>query len=185
MKKYSKTLIVLLTCFVLLLIGCNENKENKKDDDKNNFETYMTKLNEVIYPEKDYKIYSNLEKEKAKKINDFYFKLVDELFNSDTNQLFSPTSLFIGLSMVAEGASTDAYQEIMNLLEINNLSELREINKKIFENNYYDDGYSGKSILRNAIWLDENINYNKDFLETFEEICEYISKFKHIIGMID
>ena len=81
MKKYSKTLIVLLTCFVLLLIGCNENKENKKDDDKNNFETYMTKLNEVIYPEKDYKIYSNLEKEKAKKINDFYFKLVDELFN--------------------------------------------------------------------------------------------------------
>ncbi len=168
MKKYSKALIVLLVCFVLLLIGCKGNNENNKEDEKNNFETYMTKLNEVIYPEYTLKKNIHLENEKAKKINDFYFKLVDELFNSDTNQLFSPTSLFIGLSMLAEGASTEAYPEIMNLLGIDNLNELREINKKVFENNYYIDS-GGKSILENAIWLDENINYNKEFLEVLSE----------------
>lgn len=149
MKKVLSFLFVLMVSF--LLCGCKD----KKEEQKQNF--------------KKEKVNYNLSKEDSNKVNEAYFKLVKEIYSDGENLIFSPTSLYVALSMLSEGAVDVSYLELASYLGINSLDEVRQINKAIVNNNDYNND-KGTARLGNSFWFDENqTKFNKEYLDILNE----------------
>lgn len=150
MKKVLSFVFVLMVSF--LFCGCGSSEESNENEN--------VKKEKVNY---------NLSKEDSNKVNESYFKLVKEIYSEGENLIFSPTSLYIALSMLSEGAVDYSYLELASYLGINSLEELREINKAIVNNNDYN-GDNGIVRLGNSFWFDEaKTKFNKEYIDILNE----------------
>lgn len=150
MKKIFSFLFILMVSF--LFCGCGNNEE---EDLKQN-----VKKEKVNY---------SLSKEDTNKVNESYFKLVKEIYSEGENLIFSPTSLYVALSMLSEGAVDSSSLELLKYLGVNSLDELREINKIIVNNNDYNND---KGIVRlgNSFWFDNSqTKFNKEYVDILNE----------------
>jgi len=158
MKKFSCFILVFVTLLSLILTGCNS-KEYQESD------TFVP-LSNVVYPSKE-KEYVTISQELVKAVNETYFEIADELVERNDNFVFSPTSLYIALSMLAEGSVNETYEELIKFLNIDNLEDLRALNKSIYENNYYDNK-NGKLKIANSLWTRHGLSVGKEYIETLE-----------------
>lgn len=150
MKKFLSFLFILMVSF--LFCGCGSNEE---EDLKQNI--------------KKEKVNYSLSKEDNNKVNESYFKLVKEIYSEGENLIFSPTSLYVALSMLSEGTVDSSSLELLNYLGANSLNELREINKIIVNNNDYNND---KGIVRlgNSFWFDNSqTKFNKEYVDILNE----------------
>lgn len=109
--------------------------------------------------------YTNPYNEAKIDINDYLVKLMNTfLGGAKENTVFSPINVYIALSMLAEISDTEGQQEILNLLNVGSIEELREQCRVMWNAHYYNDGVT-TSILSNSLWLDDKTRYNQNMLD--------------------
>ncbi|MDD2490167.1 MAG: serpin family protein [Bacilli bacterium] len=87
------------------------------------------------------------------KLNNFAFKLYDELYKEHENMFISPVSIYLALGMTYNGAGGNTALEMGKVLEADNIS-LEQFNKLNRDLQYLILGYEKSKIeLANSIWI--------------------------------
>ena len=87
------------------------------------------------------------------------------LSGSDRNQLYSPVNAFIGLAMAAELTTGQTQQQILDALGVADTNALRAYISALWENVYQDNG-NEICTLANSLWLDDDLAYNQEPMDT-------------------
>lgn len=156
MKKVIPLILVIIIGFILS--SCNAKKiKNISLKENENFEI----LSKVKYPNTTFDI-DVYDESFNQLISDFSTKMIKEIFNESSNEIFSPVSLYFALSMLLEGVSSEkAFYELENLLG-KDILDIRTYLKKVFSNNYYSNK-NGRTYFANSIWIDKTLDVNNDY----------------------
>lgn len=112
---------------------------------------------------------------------DYYKKSAKEyLTGCEGNGAFSPLSLYMALSMLAETTDGNSRAQILELLNADSIESLRTQAQQVWQASYADDGATS-SLLANSIWLSDIIDYNRPTLQTIAEY-HYASSFSGQMG---
>lgn len=108
--------------------------------------------------------------EKPDALRSFYEKTLNEflLEEREVNVTYSPLNIYIALAMLAETSDGNTREEILTLLGVENLSELRKVVFAAWNANYCDDG-TVKSVLANSLWLNNSVKYNTETLNILKD----------------
>lgn len=107
---------------------------------------------------------------RGENLTDFYADIISEVL-SDTegeNIVFSPLSIYMGLSMLAETANGTTSQQILDALNAESVEALRAQAHDIWNANYRDTG-AVTSILASSIWLSDDVYYKEDTIKTISD----------------
>ncbi len=96
------------------------------------------------------------------------------------NKVYSPLNIYMALSMLAEVTDGNSRAQILDLLGVEDIEALRDKASALWNANYNDDG-TVKSVLANSMWLDKNIAYEQDTMNTLAEKY-YASSFSGEMG---
>lgn len=83
----------------------------------------------------------------------------------DTNRVWSPINAYIALAITAELTGGSTQQEVLDVLGVSDLPDLREKISALWEQVYQDNGRE-ISVLANSLWLDDEVNYHQDVMDT-------------------
>lgn len=174
-KFVAITGVILVVGFGLLF---RNNKVNIMDIGNklnilNNIKVYA--ISEPVYPTKikfdDYdKKWSrreDIDESFLKNLKDFSIKsssLVLREIDKDKNGIYSPISLYMALSMVAETANGDTQKEILEALNMDSIDIVRSETGKLFRKLYFHNEI-GKLSLGNSLWLDKDVGFKKELLD--------------------
>ncbi len=93
--------------------------------------------------------------------------------NGELNTVYSPLSLYMALSVLAECADTETLNELLTFLHADSQKDLRKINNDLFRSMYFDN-YNRYNKMANSIWLDNQFNdefgFNQD---TVDRLAQY------------
>ncbi len=157
MKINRILLIIILTIFFSFsLCSCSSNKIKETK----NFEI-VNKVEHKASAKEEYNVEANY----VNLFNTFAYKTSLNIFNNKkNNQIYSPISLLIALSMIAEGADGVTLSELNNVLycDVNTLRN--GIKNTILNNEYDNDG--GKLRIANSIWLHKNMSFKDEYVNT-------------------
>ncbi len=81
------------------------------------------------------------------------------------NRIWSPVNAYIALSMTAEMTGGETRSQLLNLLGVSNTDELRTRVSAVWEEVYENNGKE-ISVLANSIWLDEEVTYIQEKMDT-------------------
>jgi serpin B len=169
-----KKICVLLLLFVLM--GCEKT---------NVFVSTSGRL-------KDIKEVNTVSSDIVTSLNNFAFNMYDELSKNTNNMFISPTSIYLAMGMVYNGANGDTQEEMANVLNIGNMS-LKDFNQLSRDLQYLILGYKNTKIeLANSIWIRDTfsesikndfINNNKDYFGAMISALDFNnSSSKNIIN---
>ena len=82
-----------------------------------------------------------------------------------TNRVWSPINAYIALAITAELTGGETRQQVLELLGVENVEELRTRISTIWEQVYQDKGKE-ISVLANSLWLDKDIVYQQEAMDT-------------------
>lgn len=82
-----------------------------------------------------------------------------------TNRVWSPINAYIALAITAELTGGDTQETVLNTLGVSNLEELRRNVSALWEQVYQDNGKE-ISVLANSLWLDTEIDYHQEAMDT-------------------
>ena len=99
--------------------------------------------------------------------------------NDHENRVFSPINIYIALGMLAETTAGNTRQQILDLLGVSSIEDVRILMKGLYNNAYYDEDL--KSVLASSVWLRDDINYNQDTMDSLAENY-YASSFSGEMG---
>jgi len=145
--------IILLIGVVAIVIGCGTNNDDNGQQDT---------AEPVIPSHIDYD--ENDSEQIIDPQNELGFKLLSKVEADDDNNIFiSPTSLFMALSMVFNGADGMTKDEMMETLQAKGI-EIDELNKSnaALLANLHEKSNSELNIA-NSIWLNETYSLEDDF----------------------
>lgn len=94
----------------------------------------------------------------------FYEKTVASFLKEDENSVYSPLNVYLALAMLAETTGSSTQAEILNVLGVSDLKELRENCEALWNANYSDVPVL-KSILSNSFWLNEDVQFKEGVLK--------------------
>lgn len=101
------------------------------------------------------------------------------LSGSHENAAYSPLSLYMALSMLAETTSGNSRQQILDLLNAEDIEKLRTQAEQVWNSNYCNDG-AITSVLADSIWLAEGGSYDQNVLDSLAQnyyASAYVGKF--------
>lgn len=81
-----------------------------------------------------------------------------------TNRVWSPINAYIALAMTAELTGGETRQEVLDVLGVSNLSDLRLRMSAVWETIYEDNGKE-ISVLANSLWLDNDVDYEQEVMD--------------------
>lgn len=116
---------------------------------------------------------------------DAYLKKANEVILPDTkegNLVWSPLNVWLALSMLAETTDGDTRAQILDVLGVDSVENLRQTANAVWRDNYRDDGATS-SVLANSIWLSDAVqgHYNEGTLDTLTQQY-YVSAFSGPMG---
>lgn len=112
-----------------------------------------------------------------------FYSSITRGFLSDTgngNRIISPINLYLALGMLSEISDGDSRDQILELLNARNTDTVRTKASALWEANYRDDGVV-TTILADSLWLDEDMSFNQDTLNTLAVIY-YTSSYQGEMG---
>lgn len=92
------------------------------------------------------------------------------------NRVYSPVNVFMALSMLAELTDNNSRAQILALLGADSIDSLRAQASAVWNANYSDDG-AVTSILANSLWLNRNVSFKQETMNTLAEKY-YASSFR-------
>ncbi len=95
-------------------------------------------------------------------IKAFSNKIMSEYLTgkNNENKAVSPLNIYMAFSMLAETCGGNTRNQLLELLGVDSIDELRKQASKIWQKNYRDDGVM-KSVMGNSIWLSDSMSYNE------------------------
>lgn len=129
--------------------------EYPKTPSGNAYYTYVSRLRET-----DYGAGSDL--------IGFYKKASAVFLESGKNEFCSPLDIYLALAMTAETAEGDTRAEILELLEVGSIEELRGKTEKLYRSVYRNNQAEGACIPSASLWLNDGTLYDADTLETLK-----------------
>lgn len=87
------------------------------------------------------------------------------LSGTQENRAYSPVSLYMALSMLAECTSGESRSQILSLMSAPDIETLRTQAGQVWNANYCDDG-AIKSVLANSVWLSDSLETNSGTIGT-------------------
>ena len=96
------------------------------------------------------------------------------------NVAFSPLNVYIALAMLAELTDGESRAQILSLLGSDSIEALRQQANDLWNASYVDDGATA-SILASSVWLNENVSFNQDTMDTLAQNY-YASSYQGAMG---
>lgn len=108
----------------------------------------------------------------------FFEATYQQLLSGDgeENRVYSPLNLYMALTMLCELSGGNTRQQLLDLLGSQSQTQLRELACRI-----WNDTYSDNCILANSIWMDNDISYVEQTMQTLSE-SYYASAFHGKMG---
>lgn len=106
----------------------------------------------------------------------YYQEMMEKILPSDEdNTVCSPLNTYVAFAVLAEVTGGNTRQQILDMLHVKDLAELRTQVKALWESNYVDTP-TLKSLLANSLWLREGTECKE---ETLREVAQnyYASVF--------
>lgn len=115
-------------------------------------------------------------------LTSFYSSLTRQFLTGagDENRIISPLNIYLALGMLSEITDGDSRSQILSLMGVRDINELRTKASALWEANYRDDGVV-TSILANSLWLNEDISFNQNTLDTLA-VVYYASSYQGEMG---
>lgn len=161
MNKVFKTLL-LIVCLqlVVFITSCSKQKTMPKElhiKDTKSFST-LAKGNRLY--DKQYSYTTDFD------ISTFTSNTSSLLFDNENNYIYSPISLYMVLSMIANGASNNTYNELVNVLNCNSLtlSNLNNSLNKILKNNNFANE-RGSVLINNSLWINKDSSIYPKYID--------------------
>lgn len=98
------------------------------------------------------------------------------------NRVYSPLNVYMALSMLAQLTGGESREQILTLLGSDSMDALRQQAGDVWNSNYRDDG-ALTSILANSLWLNKDVNFNQDTLDTLARDF-YASSYRGEMGSV-
>lgn len=96
------------------------------------------------------------------------------------NAVCSPMDVYIGLAMLTETAGGETRQQLLELLGMDSVEDVRALTKRAWNAFYLDDGVS-KLEFATSVWLREGMTFDKGVLNTLSKDY-YVSAFSGEMG---
>lgn len=96
------------------------------------------------------------------------------------NRVYSPLNVYMALSMLAQLTDGDSRGQILALLGSESMEELRKQAGDVWNSSYRDDG-AVTSILASSLWLDKDVKFNQDTMDTLARDF-YASSYRGEMG---
>ena len=114
--------------------------------------------------------------------DDFYQTSALEFLSQagDENLIYSPSNVYMALAMLAELTDGESRQQILDLLRVGSVEELRTEARYLWSTNYCDDGLL-TTVMANSLWLDDDLPYNQETMNLIGEKY-YASSFSGQMG---
>ncbi|MEY8292209.1 serpin family protein [Carnobacteriaceae bacterium 52-44] len=108
-----------------------------------------------------------------------FTSLTQELLESEDNEVYSPLSLYLALSMLLPATSETTHDELLEGLSISSTENFEEnIQPLLKKNNILDDEEDYASLLTNSIWLqNDRDDYDEEILEALENRYQTMHQF--------
>ena len=114
-------------------------------------------------------------------LEDFYLGSAAEILGNKTeNALYSPLSAYLALGMLAELTDGNTRAQILKALGVGSMEALRTQANGVFNANFFNDGAT-IVIPADSVWLDNDIDYEKETLDTLAEHY-YAASFRGEFG---
>ena len=114
-------------------------------------------------------------RQSAKSLSAFFDKLTKKLIDGKSSAVVSPVNVYLALSMLAECTEGSSRRQILDLIGVNSIEELREQSKLIWLYNSRDD-LLGRSLLGNSVWLSSSLPVKESCTEVLKN-DHYASTF--------
>lgn len=102
-------------------------------------------------------------------LEDFYRDCARELLSGrEDNMVWSPMNVYFALAMTAELSGGETQRQILDVLNTDDMEELRYETEGVWESVYHDDGKE-ISILANSLWLDREVTYDQQIMDFLAE----------------
>lgn len=172
----TAALVAFWAFLVALVLPLNQVlKNHSSNTEGSNDKNVAYALSAPKYPSKisydDYDTrnsrFSEINSSFANSISSFSFNSASKILTGDDktkNDLYSPISLYMALSMLAEASSGNTQEEILSALGVDNIELLRSETPKLFLN-LYTNNEIGKLNLANSIWLSNDFDFKKEALD--------------------
>ena len=96
------------------------------------------------------------------------------------NRVYSPLNVYMALSMLAQLTDGESREQILTLLGSESMDALRQQASDVWNANYRDDG-ALTSILASSLWLNQNVKFNQDTMDTLAKDF-YASSYQGEMG---
>ena len=113
-------------------------------------------------------------------LDSFFSSTARQLLGGQENSVYSPLSIYMALSMLSEVTDGNTRQQILSLLGVNSIEDLRKKASSIWNASYCDDG-AYTCILANSMWLQDSLGYNMETLKTLADTY-YASSYSGDLG---
>ncbi|MGM9608258.1 MAG: serpin family protein [Oscillospiraceae bacterium] len=98
----------------------------------------------------------------------------------DENRVYSPVNVYMALAMLAELTDGNSRAQILDLLGSGSIEAVRAQASDVWNANYCDDGLV-TSVLASSVWLNENVSYVQETMDTLAEVY-YASSYQGEMG---
>jgi len=150
------------------------------DNGGRNPETYNTAYNE----------WSNCQTQQynqpggyADSLTNFFYTSMAEFLEGDENSVFSPLNVYMAMAMLAETTGGNSRQQILDLVDLETIEQLREQASHMWNAHYNDDGET-TLLMANSIWLDDFYTYRQSTADSLAKHY-YASVFHGDLGTDD
>lgn len=94
---------------------------------------------------------------------------------SGSNRVYSPVSVYMAVSVLAECCEDKSLDELLDFLDVSDKEELRKTNRELFESLYFN-GFEKYCRIGNSLWINNNYTCEE---ETLNKLAEnyYTSSF--------
>lgn len=96
------------------------------------------------------------------------------------NRVYSPLNAYLALGMLAQVTGGESRGQILELLGADTIEALRQRVNDVWNANYRDDG-AVTSILANSLWLNEDVEFDRDTIDTLAKDF-YASSYRGEMG---
>lgn len=107
----------------------------------------------------------DIAKEEVDQINQIGLDTFDKLTKENKNQVYSPLSTYLAISMLVPMAKTTSQQELLTFLKQESVDEVVALNRKLIQSIEFDKE-KGLSKIANSVWMQEDETFNMDLLES-------------------
>lgn len=93
-------------------------------------------------------------------LQDFYAATIPEFLGDSQgeNLVYSPLNVYMALAMLAETCDGTSRQQILDLLGVSDIEDVRDLAYRLWNSSYRDDGVS-TTIPASSLWLNEDIPF--------------------------